>query len=74
VRDPDRVGDFGTGQQASVKVARGSGDLKQKADHAFVQAKVDGAGSLGGFELASRRYLVIVSPERLEMLPRGSKE
>jgi hypothetical protein len=38
---------------------------KQKADEAFEQAKLYGQGSLPGFELSSRRYLVLVSEAQL---------
>jgi hypothetical protein len=49
------------------KVVRKASDLGTQADRAFVQAKLYGIGSLAGFELSSRRYLVIVSEDRLDM-------
>jgi len=49
------------------KVVRKASELGSQADRAFVQAKLYGVGSLAGFELSSRRYLVIVSEDRLDM-------
>ena len=44
------------------KVVRKASELGTLAD-----AKLYGVGSLAGFELSSRRYLVIVSEDRLDM-------
>jgi hypothetical protein len=49
------------------KVVRDANELVGKAQEAFDQARRYSEGSLAGFELASRRYLVIVSTPRLEM-------
>jgi hypothetical protein len=42
-------------------------DLTTKAGQAFAQAKLYAAGSLAGFELSTRRYLVMLSAKRLQM-------
>jgi hypothetical protein len=42
-------------------------DLKNKTEQAFNQARLYASGSLAGFELTSRRYLVMVSEKRLAM-------
>jgi hypothetical protein len=42
-------------------------DLASKAEGAFNQACIYASGSLAGFELASRRYLIMVSQKRLSM-------
>jgi hypothetical protein len=44
-------------------------NLEKTAEHAFQQARRYSAGSLAGFELASRRYLVMVSERSLPMPP-----
>jgi hypothetical protein len=44
-------------------------DAASKSDQAFKQAKLYGSGSLAGFELATRRYLVLVSKPRLQNVP-----
>jgi len=49
------------------KLIRADAELTTKSAQAFEQAKLYGVGSLAGFELASRRYLVMVSKGRLEM-------
>ena len=49
------------------KVVRKASGLRTQADQAFLQARLYGTGSLAGFELSSRRYLVIVSENRLDM-------
>ncbi len=49
------------------KVVRKASELGTQADQAFLQARLYGTGSLAGFELSSRRYLVIVSENRLDM-------
>ena len=49
------------------KLFRAGEKLATKADEAFRQASLYGVGVLAGFELASRRYLVIVSKARLDM-------
>jgi hypothetical protein len=49
------------------KVVREPKELTSKAAEAFIQARLYGMGSLAGFELATRRYLVIVSKDRLTM-------
>ncbi|MGO9061261.1 MAG: hypothetical protein ACLQU2_28355 [Candidatus Binataceae bacterium] len=51
------------------KLVGSNAQLKQKSIEAFEQARLYGAGSLAGFELASNRYLVMVSKSRLEMPP-----
>jgi hypothetical protein len=43
------------------------GDLASKADEAYEQAKRYVEGVVAGFEVASRRYLVIVSKDRLDV-------
>lgn len=49
------------------KVVRDKGELQKKINVAFHQAERYAAGILSGFELASYRYLVIVSENVLEM-------
>lgn len=49
------------------KLVRAHDKLDTKADEAFRQASLYGIGVLAGFELASRRYLVMVSTDRLDM-------
>jgi hypothetical protein len=49
------------------KVVRSPGEMEQRANKAFTQASLYGESSLAGFELASYRYLVLVSKDRLEM-------
>lgn len=49
------------------KILRPDGNLAAVAEQAFSQAKRYSEGSLAGFELASRRYLVIVSRPNLDM-------
>ena len=57
------------------KVVRIPGEMEQRATEAFNQAAVYGESSLAGFELASYRYLVMVSEDRLKMPPdRPDKE
>lgn len=51
------------------KRVRDTADLSDKANEALRQAKLYGSGSLAGFELRTRRYLVLVSGARLEMPP-----
>ena len=51
------------------KKISGANDLEGKADDAFNQARIYAAGSLAGFELSSRRYLIMVSEKRLAMPP-----
>ena len=48
------------------KVVRAANELAGKAQEAFDQARRYSEGSLAGFELASRRYLVMVSGPRVE--------
>lgn len=49
------------------KLVRSAGELSRKADEAYQQAKRYSEGILAGFELASRRYLVLVSSDQLAM-------
>jgi hypothetical protein len=49
------------------KVARDEKELDEKAREAYDQAHIYSSGILAGFELSSRRYLVIVSSDRLPM-------
>jgi hypothetical protein len=49
------------------KLVRTAAELNPKSAQAFEQAKLYSTGSLAGFELASRRYLIMVSKGRLEM-------
>ena len=51
------------------KVVRSAGEVDKKAEEAYTQAKLYGAGSLAGFELAGYRYLVLVSEDRLKVPP-----
>jgi hypothetical protein len=51
------------------KLLRKEGELATKADEALKQARLYGVGALAGFELATRRYLVIVSKDRLDEMP-----
>jgi hypothetical protein len=51
------------------KVAHATDEPSSKAREAFDQAKRYAESSLAGFELGSRRYLVIVSKRRLAMPP-----
>jgi hypothetical protein len=51
------------------KVVRSDSELETKAEEAYIQAKLYGAGSLAGFELAGYRYLVLVSEDRLRSVP-----
>lgn len=44
-------------------------ELEKRADEALRQAKIYSAEPLAGFEVASTRYLVLVSKKRLELLP-----
>jgi hypothetical protein len=48
------------------KVVKSQGELNFKAKHALHQARLYSAGILAGCELASRRYLVMVSSIRLQ--------
>lgn len=48
------------------KCVQKTGELDQKLNEAFSQANIYSVGVLAGFELASRRYLVMVSKDRLE--------
>jgi hypothetical protein len=41
--------------------------MKNKADEALRQAKIYSAEPLAGFEVASTRYLVLVSTKRLQL-------
>jgi hypothetical protein len=45
------------------KVAASPSDAEKKSEEAFAQAQRYGQGILGGFELKSTRYVVIVSPD-----------
>jgi len=49
------------------KIVRSPSELSRKADEAYGQAKRYCEGILAGFELASQRFLVLVSDDRLEM-------
>ncbi len=49
------------------KVVRHRKEFKQKAQDAFNQAKRYSQGILAGFELASRRYLILVSEDYLTL-------
>jgi hypothetical protein len=49
------------------KVVRNPAEFPAKADEAYKQAKLYGVGTLAGFELQTKRYLVLVSSGRLEM-------
>jgi hypothetical protein len=51
------------------KVVPSAGKVDKKAEEAYTQAKLYGESSLAGFELASYRYLVLVSEDRLEVPP-----
>jgi hypothetical protein len=51
-----------------------SNDVATKAKQAFDQAKLYGEGSLGGFELAGYRYLVLISEDMLKEMPDDVKE
>jgi hypothetical protein len=51
------------------KLVHSYADLERKSVEALKQARLYGTGSLAGFELAARRYLVMVSKNRLEMPP-----
>lgn len=42
-------------------------NIAEKAEQAFEQARLYSSGSLAGFELGSRRYLILVSEQRLLM-------
>lgn len=46
------------------KLVRNAGEVTRKADEAYQQAKRYSEGILAGFELASRRYLVLVSSDK----------
>ena len=50
-----------------VESSARSSELAAKAEEAFSQAKLYGQRSLAGFEVQTRRYLVMVSEARLEM-------
>jgi hypothetical protein len=47
------------------KIVRGTGEVTSRADEAYQQAKRYSEGILAGFELASRRYLVLVSNDQV---------
>ncbi|MGA8595524.1 MAG: hypothetical protein WB676_12345, partial [Bryobacteraceae bacterium] len=47
------------------KLVRSAGEVTRKADEAYQQAKRYSEGILAGFELASRRYLVLVSSDHV---------
>jgi hypothetical protein len=49
------------------KLVREPRELLTKAEEAYRQAKRYNEGIFGGFELASRKYLILVSRDRLEM-------
>jgi hypothetical protein len=49
------------------KVVKNDGELMKSAEEAYSQAHRYGSGSLAGFELQSRRYLVMISGEHLKM-------
>jgi hypothetical protein len=49
------------------KLVRHPADLAEQAENAFTQAKLYGRGSLAGFEVQTRRYLVMVSEKPLQM-------
>jgi hypothetical protein len=49
------------------KVARDEKERDEKAREAYNQAQIYSSGILAGFELSSRRYLVLVSSDRLPM-------
>jgi hypothetical protein len=51
------------------KLVREPSELSAKAEEAFKQAKLYGVGSLAGFEVKTKRYLVMVSRHRIEMPP-----
>ena len=51
------------------KVVRKASEYHQRADEALRQARLYSAGSLAGFELSDRRYIVIVSQDRLGEAP-----
>jgi hypothetical protein len=56
------------------KVVRGETERESKAEQAYEQARLYASGSLAGFELSSRRYLVLVSdkwPRRYRRPPRS---
>jgi hypothetical protein len=56
------------------KVVRGKDDLQEKIDCAYEQAKRYRSGILAGFEVASPRYLVIVSSDYLEIPQKRDNE
>ena len=49
------------------KRVQGPGEIEQKADEAHQQAKRYSEGILAGFELASRRYLILVSEDHINL-------
>jgi hypothetical protein len=49
------------------KVIRSESEIKPKGDQALTQARLYGNGSLAGFELRSRRYLVLVSDGYIQL-------
>ncbi len=49
------------------KMVRNAAETTQKAEAAYQQAKRYAAGILAGFELASRRYLILVSDDHLDL-------
>jgi hypothetical protein len=51
------------------KVVKNQTDASQKSKQALRQAKLYSQGILGGLELRSTRYLVLVSKDRLDKLP-----
>lgn len=55
------------------KVVGSSTELRDKIEQAHKQAQLYSSGALAGFELSSRRYLVMVSSDRLEM-PEARRE
>lgn len=55
------------------KVVRAEDELQQKIEQAYEQAKRYRSGILAGFEVASPRYLVVVSQDHLEM-PQARQE
>ncbi|MDO8433308.1 MAG: hypothetical protein Q7S58_12950 [Candidatus Binatus sp.] len=56
------------------KKVASAAEAPRKAVEAFEQAKMYGQGVLSGFELSSRRYLVLVSKEQLIPLPADRTE
>lgn len=67
------MGPVGKAAEALVltewKIVRDSRQARAAFDQAFAQARRYAVGVLGGLELASRRYMVLVSTDRLELPP-----